>query len=249
MKFGICSTSKLVKMFGADYSELCAYEVSAMKNDEYSALLASVKNGEIVTYSSNGLLPSDMRITGEVDKARVREYVDKTLYRLRELGISMVVFGSADAKNVPSGFPMEKAWDQLFEFGGMLTDVAEKNGQTVAVEPLNYTEVNIVNTVKEGAYYVNTVNRSSFRLLVDFYHLSRNNEDLSVVSEYGDLLAHIHIASRERGIPESAEDKAYVTACIRKLKEIGYKGRISYEGKTTPQFDGVREMLELYRSV
>ncbi len=249
MKFGICNSSKKVKELGADYSELCAYVVSSMENGEYAKLLRSVNDGEIVAYSCNGLLPADVRVTGEVNEERVREYVDKTLYRLKELGINMIVFGSSAAKKVPDGFPMEKAWDQLFEFGHLLSDYADKNGQTIAVEPLNYDEVNIVNTIEDGAYYVNTVNRSSFKLLADFYHITRNKEDLSVLDKYKDMLVHIHIAGLERCIPVTAEDKAHVVSCIRKLKEIGYQGNVSYEGAMSAELDGVSEMLELFRSV
>lgn len=249
MKFGICSADKKMKELGADYSELCAWAVSAMGKKEYSSLVKSVNAGEIVTYSCNGLLPAEVRVTGDVDKVLVRDYVDKTLYRLKELGIGMIVFGSSAAKNVPDAFPMEKAWEQLFEFGYLLSDVAEKNGQTVAVEPLNYTEVNIVNTVEDGAYYVNTVNRSNFKLLADFYHVDQNKEDLSVLSKYKDMLVHIHIAGLKRTVPLTDEDKAYVKSRIQLLKDIGYQGNVSFEGGISSDFEGVSEMLSLFKSL
>lgn len=249
MKFGICSADKRMKALGADYSELCAHVVSSMKKAEYAKLLKSVNAGEIVTYSCNGLLPADVRVTGNVDKTLVRDYVDKTLYRLKELGISMIVFGSSAAKHVPDGFPMEKAWEQLFEFGHLLSSVAERNAQIIAVEPLSYAEVNIVNTVEDGAYYVNTLNRSNFKLLADFYHVNQNKEELSVLSKYKDLLVHIHIAGLERTVPLTDEDKAYASSRIRLLKEIGYQGSVSFEGAMSPDFEGVSEMLSLFKSI
>lgn len=239
--------SKLVKKIGGDYSELNASAISAMDNDEYAELLRSVRNGEIVTYSCNGLVPYNVRITGDINKALVREYVDKTFYRLRELGVSMLVFGSGGAKNVPDGFSMEKAWDQILDFGHFAAECADKNGQTVAVEPLCYKEANIVNTIEDGARYVNAVNRRSFKLLADFYHVDQNKEDHSVLSKYKDILVHVHIAGLKRGIPETEEDKAYVKSCIRELKDIGYNGNVSYEGAMPDDLCGVGEMLKLFR--
>ena len=249
MKFGICSSDMRAKKLGADYSELCAWAVSEMNGKEYTKLLKSVKDGKIVTYSSNGLLPANVRVTGDVNKTLVKDYIDKTLYRLKELGIDMIVFGSGAAKHVPDGFPVEKAWEQLFEFGALLSDNAEKNGQTIAVEPLCYAEVNIVNTVEDGAYYVNTVNRDNFRLLVDFYHVNQNKEELSVISKYSDMLVHVHIAGLERGVPITDEDKEYVSERVRLLKDIGYQGNVSFEGSVPDGFNGVAEMFEMFKSI
>ncbi len=249
MKFGVCSASKLVKGVGADYSELPASTVSAMEREEYSELLRAVRNGEIITYSCNGLVPGSVRITGDINKALVREYVDKTFYRLKELGISILVFGSGAAKNVPEGFSMEKAWDQILEFGHFAAECAGKYGQTIAVEPLCYAEANIINTLEDGARYVNAINRDSFKLLADFYHVNQNKEDLSELEKYKDLLVHVHIAGLKRGIPETEEDKEYVKSCIRKLKEIGYNGNVSYEGAMTDDLAGVGEMINLFREV
>jgi sugar phosphate isomerase/epimerase len=148
---------------------------------------------------------------------------------------------------------MEEAWEQLFRLGHILADEAEKHGQTVVVEPLSYTEVNIVNTVEDAAYYAETVHRDSFKILVDFYHFSNNGEDLASLKKHAKLLAHAHFASKvTRTPPRSEEDWAFFTECVRALKEIGYTGGLSFEGRVAETDDLAAILLrmrEIERSV
>ena len=235
MKFGICcSPESAMNDYPkkADYVELSAMAVRDLAPEQYNALKAEVEKGSIITYSSNGLVPADVRLTGpDVNWTVVRNYCDEVFYKLAELKIKMLVFGSSKAKHVPDGFSREKAWDQLYEVGNLFADTAAKYGQMVVVEPLSYTEVNIVNTVQEGAEYSRTLNRDNFKLLVDFYHFDHNEEDWASLERNKDLLIHAHIATaKTRTRPQSKEDWAFFTKCLGVLKKIGYTGDLSFEG-------------------
>lgn len=234
MKFGSCFD--FVKAADArahqiDYSELNAQKIAALDDEAFAALAAQVDAGEIVTYSVNGLLPGGLRVTGEVNWDEVRAYVERLFARLHRLGITMLVFGSGKAKQVPEGFPRETAWQQLLDFGALLSDEAAKYGQTVVVEPLNPAEVNIIDSLAEGIEYVRKVARDNFRLHVDFYHMAKNGEPLSMLDDCADLIAHTHFAGPlVRGIP-TEEEYPYIFECLDKLNAIGYRGNISFEGK------------------
>ena len=249
MRFGLCLSGEDAlkgSECGADYTEINAAKLLGMSGDEFSRYKEYVKTGRIITYSCNGLVAPEVRLTGDVDYKRVREYSEKLFYLLAELGVTMLVFGSGAAKRVPDGFPMEKAWEQLFEVGVIFSETASGYGQTIAVEALRRKEVNIVNTVEEAAYYAETVNRANFRILADFYHMDQNNESLSVLEKYADRLAHVHIANRERKMTGDA-DREYVRERIGVLNKIGYNGGVSFEGELTKDFSGVKEMLDFYR--
>lgn len=217
----------------ADYMELPARNIAAMTPEEFAALKARVQDGSLKTYSCNCLIPNEFRLIGpEANMAVIREYMKPLTERLAELGISMIVFGSGKAKNVPEDFSREAAWDQLYELGAILADTAAPYGQTVCVEPLSYTETNIVNTVSEGFEYCKTVNRSNFRCLVDFYHFDNNRDDWDSIPALGDWLVHTHIAApKTRGIPETEAEWAFVRRCFKVLKDMGYTGNLCYEGK------------------
>lgn len=249
MKFGLCLSGKKAlrgKECGADYTEINGMRVYAMSGEEFSQYKEYVKSGNIITYSCNGLVIPEVRLTGEVNIGKVKEYSDKLFYLMAELSVTMLVFGSGAAKQVPDGFSMEKAWDQLFEAGAVFSDTAAKYGQTIAVEALRKEEVNIVNTIEDAAFYARTVDRSNFRILADFYHMEQNGEPLSVLEKHADMLVHVHIANPERGMTGEA-DKEYVQARIGVLKKIGYSGGVSYEGALNEDLSGVKEMLEYYR--
>ena len=248
MKFGTCYKMPRVlteELPVADYLELSAADISLLSPEDYRRLLSFVREGRFTPYSANVLLRSDLRLTGpEVDMNAIREYLDSLLYQLAELGISLLVFGSGKAKRVPDGFPMEAAWEQLYALGDLLADKAATYGQTVVVEPLSYTEVNIVNTLDEGADYCRKIGKKNFKLLVDFFHFDNNKEPWDSIGRNVDLLAHTHFAAPNlRTMPASEEEWDFVRKCLKSLKDCGYDGTISYEGRGTPPASDYSDMI------
>lgn len=234
MRFGSCldfARAAEAGKYGIDYCELNATKVAGLNDEEFADLCRRVDAGEIVTYSCNGLLPGDLRVTGEVNRDEVRAYIERLFARLSRLGIRMIVFGSGKAKQVPDGFPRDEAWRQLLDFGHLLANEAEKYGQTVVVEPLNPAEVNIIDSLEEGVRYVREVARENFRLHADFYHMARNGERLSLLDSCADVLAHVHFAGPyARAIPTD-DEYPFLFACLDRLRDLGYTGNISFEGR------------------
>lgn len=229
----------------ADFVELPAKGIMNLEKESYNALKKAVDDKKLKIYSSNGLI--DMRLTGpEVDFPRIKEYIETLFYKLAELNTKVIVFGSGKVKNVPEGFSREKAWEQLFEFGRLLSDEAEKYGQMIAVEPLAYRETNIINTVEEAVYYIQNINRKNFKYLVDFFHFDYNKEDFSVLEKYKDDLIHVHFASQEvRKLPVTDKDWAYIEKWMTVLKRIGYDGAVSFEGGSMPSEDMNNMLIRL----
>lgn len=236
MEFGACYSPKRALTeypFPADYIEVSGMYVHSMDDELFQTVKRAVEDGRIRTYSCNGLIIPELRLTGpDVDFEAIRAYCKSLFDRLAQLNVRMLVFGSGKAKHVPEGFAMEKAWDQLFELGNLLSEEAKRYGQTIAVEPLSYDEVNIVNTVEDAAHYAKTVNRDNFKILVDFYHFDNNGEDDASLARNKELLAHTHIStSKTRAMPQTEAEWSFFAECIKKLKAIGYDGGMSFEGK------------------
>ena len=256
MRFGICrNMQQSLEDYPekADYVEIGAMDILGNLKEVYPDFKRAVENGSVITYSCNGLFPSDIRLTGDVNWQVVKDYCDETFYKLAALKVKMVVFGSGKAKHVPDGFDRAKAWDQLYELGAFLSDTAKQYGQTVVVEPLSYREVNIINTVAEGGDYCRVVNRDNFKLLVDFYHFANNKEDPVTLMQNKDLLAHMHIATaEERTRPTTDADWAFFEQCLRQIKAIDYTGDLSFEGgfhAASDMNDMVVRMKALYTRI
>lgn len=235
MKFGIClnvESALRTPPIQADYVELSASQLYTSDRLTQQRLLDAARAKQIELYSCNNLIPPHIRLTGEnVNFDTVKDYCDILFERLAELGIQMLVFGSGKSRQIPDGFPMEKAWEQLFEVGYILSTKAKPYGQTIAVEPLAYGKVNIINTVADATQYAKTINQDNFKALVDFYHFDSNGEPFDSLRQCRDWLVHTHFATaKTRTMPKSDEDWAFFSECVRQLLQIGYSGRMSFEG-------------------
>ena len=69
------------------------------------------------------------------------------------------------------------------------------SGRVVAIEPLNYSECNIVNTVADSMRVVKAVNKPNVFTLIDFYHVRYNGEDIESFVDYKGYIKHVHVAS------------------------------------------------------
>ena len=94
------------------------------------------------------------------------------------------------------------------------------------IEPLNKLETNWCNTVAEGAAVVRRLNLKNVRLLADGYHMSREDEPYSVLTDNRDILLHCHIASSDRRIPGGTD---YEKGFLDTLKAMDYDGIVTVE--------------------
>ena len=179
--------------------------------------------------AANVLLPAALKCVGpSVDAVRLDGYAQTVFRRAREVGMKLIVFGSAGARMVPEGFPAAQAFEQYVELLRRFGPMAEANGVTIVVEPLNRGECNLVNTVMEGAEAVRRADHPSVKLLVDLFHMLRNGESPDDIVKVGALIRHAHLAeNKDRAAPGThGEDfRPY----LRALRQTGYRDRIALE--------------------
>jgi sugar phosphate isomerase/epimerase len=179
--------------------------------------------------AANVLLPATLKCSGpDVDYARLERYGQTVFRRAREIGMTLIVFGSAGARMVPEGFSISKAFEQYVDILRQFGPVAEANGVTIVVEPLNRGECNLVNTVLEGAEAVRRANTSGVKLLVDIFHMLRNDESPDDILKVGPLIRHAHVAeNRDRAAPGTHGDD--FRPFLRALRRAGYNDRLALE--------------------
>lgn len=234
MKFGICADllkAPLVAAAGFDYIE-GAMTSAALASDEAFALMAeSVKQSGLKVEVMNVMLPGWFRLTGpEADLKPAREYLELGFERGASLGLKVQVFGSGGARNVPEGWPMDKALDQLVEFLCMAAPIAARQGVSIAVEPLNPSECNIINTVSDALVLAERANLPNAGVLADWYHMALQQERLQGILDAGGKLLHCHIANPEGRRYPLPGDGVDFSALFGALRRIGYAGRMSVEG-------------------
>ncbi len=234
---------------GFDYIEFALSPLTMLSPPTFSRLIGRVERSGIRCEACNNFFPPRIRLTGsEVQPAAVLDYAAKAMERAAMLGVSVIVFGSSGAKNVPEGFPKETAWKQLVELLGNLGPTAEQHGITIAIEPLNKQESNIINLASEGLRLVREVRHPNIQLLVDFYHLTIEQEDPDILIQADSAVRHVHFAKVEgRVFPMEPED-AFVRF-FSFLKDIHYDGRCSVEGNTCDFQTDARRALRLLRDL
>jgi D-psicose/D-tagatose/L-ribulose 3-epimerase len=233
MRFGLCTGDveviQQLRDWGYDYAEIGARVVVPFESDR---TFADVKQRLVDTgtpiEAMAGFIPGSIRIVGPtVDQGQVRGYLETTISRAAEVGVKVINWGSAESRRVPPGWSMSRAWEQIERTAELIADLAEAAGIVVVVEPVNPREANILYYVTDALNLVQTINRASLRLLVDYYHVMKQNEPLEHVKAAADWLAHAHTSDDERRFPclGQWDQRPFLGALVN----AGYDGRLSFE--------------------
>ena len=235
MQIGICGSPALLATLpaaaGHDFIEGFTQDVLVPERPdaEFAPRADALRRSGQAMPASNRFLPADLKVVGPaVDAARLDRYAATTFRRAKEIGMSLVVFGSAGARMVPEGFSPSRAFEQYVAALTRFGPLAAAQGVTLVVEPLNRVECNLVNTIVEGAEAVGRANSPAVKLLVDIFHMIRNGESPDDIAEVGPLIRHVHVAENvDRAAPPSHGDD--FRPFFRALHRTGYNARLALE--------------------
>ncbi len=235
MKFGVCGDlerAAAAASAGYDYAEWNVPNLLKPEDeDAFQARLAELKAAPIPYTSANGFIPGELKITGpDVNMKALTDYVATTMKRAEIAGVDIVVFGSGGARQIPDGFDTARAHEQLVDFCRMCGPLASDHGVTIAIEPLNLKECNVITSVGEGADLAREVDHPGVKLLADSYHMLEDDDPWSAIVENGDLIVHTHIATKDNRRAPGAEP-CDLSGFFNALNEINYTGRVSIEGR------------------
>ncbi|MCX5682889.1 MAG: TIM barrel protein, partial [Planctomycetota bacterium] len=131
-------------------------------------------------------------------------------------------------RNIPDGWPREKAEEQLVEAMRIIGPLARMAALTIAMEPLHKGESNLLNSVTEGMDYLRRARAAGVSILADFYHMALENEPMEALDGTARLLSHVHIAEPQGRIAPRPGGTS-LRPFFAKLKAVGYDKRISLE--------------------
>ena len=232
MRLGICTSdeySSAAKSAGFNYIEQALVPIAAMNKTELSQYAAG---SAVPTLACNCFFDRDAhRLVGEnVDYALLERYIRKALKNAAQLGCKSAVLGSGHGRRIPDGFDRTKALAQFKHVAELSGDIAKEYGITIAVEPLNYRETNLLNTVAETAAFVRGVGMDNVGVTADFYHIVQTGEGWDGLYQNAELIRHIHICHPDtRMMPKPGDGFDYIEF-KRILTQIGYNGLVSVEG-------------------
>ena len=176
----------------------------------------------------NSFIPADLKVTGpNVDRDRLDNYLANATERAAELDGEIIVFGSGGARGVPERFPRKRAHGQILEFLEAAANYAGEHGLVIAIEPLNRSETNVINSIAEAVQFADELGRPEVQVLVDFYHQMLEDEAFDEIVRAGQRIAHVHVADTDRLYPGSG--KYDYGRFAKSLADAGYNKRVSVE--------------------
>ena len=181
----------LIKESGLDFVEPGLAKAAAMPEGEFLAAAERLRVAGIPVLSANWFLPPSLKVVGpEENEAESRAFLELALGRAAYLGARAVVFGSPGSRSIPAGWSELQARDQMIRFCRLAADVIGDNewGLRIAVEHVNHTETNFLNSFAESLAIVREIDRSEIGLAADFESSAVCSIRLSMTSSAPKLL-------------------------------------------------------------
>ena len=140
------------------------------------------------------------------------------------------------ARSKPEVGLKELREDFVTNTGKRLAEKAAKCGTAIVLEPLQRKETPFLRQVSDGAKMAQEIGPGC-KVMADLWHMTwEEANDRAAILAAGDLLAHVHIASRRtRKIPGSDGAADDYRLAFKALKEIGYGGVVSLEAGWVPK--------------
>lgn len=224
----------MVKAAGAEFLTIGVdlLLVPDQPDEVFAKKLEELRQCPLPLFACNGFMrPAHLRCVGpEANHEAVLAWADTCFRRLKQAGGRYIIFGSSGARRVPEGWAQEKAVEQFVSLLKNMGGLAEKQDVSLVIEQLNATECNFITRIAEGAAIVRAVAHPRVRMLADLYHMAVMGDTPADLKAAMDVVVHIEIAEKNgRTVPGVSGDdfRPYFQA----LRESGYKGNISIEGK------------------
>lgn len=203
-------------------------KVSAIQFEEN---LARLRRLALPVWAFNIFIPAELKLVGpEVNEAALLGYADTVIQRVSLTGAKLIVLGSGGARRLPPGFDPLTARHQFIQIGQKLADLASKYDLVIALEALNRSETNFINTLGEALSIVKKINHPHFRLNVDLYHLLKEQESPQVIRRCGKYVVYAELAEPTHRTAPGVEGTDFAPY-LKALAKLRYHGHLVVEGR------------------
>lgn len=233
IRIGVCAPTHDLReavRYGFDYLEPQGTVIARMDASAFEAYKAEVLASPIRCECFSDFL--GQRVVGGVVRwSSLTDYLDRTFARCRQLGGKIVVWSNPASRNVPAGYPRDKAMRQIQEFLQRAGKLAGRHGITIAVKPLRPQECNTINTGDEALQLVRQVSHSNVRMALDYYRLRKEKENINIIWQARQEIVHLYFSNPHGQLwPKNPSEDPDYGKFFKLLKKIHYHRGISIEG-------------------
>ncbi|MGI6201883.1 MAG: sugar phosphate isomerase/epimerase family protein [Eubacteriales bacterium] len=266
MRIGACvgmnpDAIRILKKLGFDYVETHLWEpygaVTSGDQAKIDAYLAVLDETGLKCEVSAYAFPGQYNPAGEQtrdDLERAREEFYDVISRTRFMGNEILVIGGGGARNYPTdrGYDVKNVYEQLAVIcAEVISPVAAEFGLVAALEGLQKPESPTLNLTEQSVEVARASGKDNIKVMVDYFHVAVEGEDMTKFAEFGDFIVHTHIANPSGRVMPAQGDGADYPAFFTNLARAGYNSRLSLEARVQGEFEPtMREALaEMRRQV
>jgi len=93
-------------------------------------------------------------------------------------------------------------WDRAVMNLNKVCTIAKNYGLSIAIEPLNRFESDLVNTSEDVMRLINDINQSNAKVMLDGFHMTIEETNIKeAIKKVGDKLIHVQVSENHRGVP------------------------------------------------
>jgi D-psicose/D-tagatose/L-ribulose 3-epimerase len=214
-----------VGAFGFDVIELTP--VDEYKNLDPDAVRQSIeKNGLEVCLSAAFSGPTDISHTDPSIRANGIGFMKEFIHWAKNIGAQAIggpLYSELGKKRHLSPTIRKAERDRSIESLKQIGDFAHKAGITIAIEPLNRFETDMINIAEQAFEVCEEVNNPSIKMMLDTFHMNIEEKNLGdAIRLSAKHLVHFHTCCNDRGIPGSGHIPW--PEVIAALNDINYEG-------------------------
>ncbi|MBG49609.1 MAG: sugar phosphate isomerase [Pseudozobellia sp.] len=161
-------------------------------------------------------------------------YVEKSFEICAELGVDFLagpMYSAVGKARMVSEEQKKAEWHLAVTNLQKVCSIAKDYGQSIALEPLNRFESDLVNTAEDVVRLANDINEPNAKILLDGFHMTIEEKNIrEAINTVGDKLLHVQVSENHRGIPGTGLTSW--NDFQLGLSDIGYKGAIVIESFT-----------------
>jgi D-psicose/D-tagatose/L-ribulose 3-epimerase len=140
-----------------------------------------------------------------------------------------------------------RQWERAVDGLRTAAAYAADCGVTLAIEPLNRFETDLVNTTEQGVRLCRDIGGDNVGLLLDTFHMNIEEKDIGdAIREAGSYVRHFHTCENDRGTPGTGHVEW--RDVFAALSDIGYQGDAVIES-FTPDNKEIARAVSLWRSL
>jgi len=175
-------------------------------------------------------------------------YIQQVVAICEKLGATVMVgpmYSAVGKRRQISASQKQREWERAVEGLSAAGKIAADYGVTLAIEPLNRFETDLINTAAQVKQLIRDIDLPSVRIHLDTFHMhieEKNMYDAIVLA--GDDLVYVDASESDRGTPGMGQ--VHWQEVRRALRDIGYQGDVVIES-FTPECKTIADAAAIWR--